>query len=71
MPTPFPNTYKAIYSINELINDIGFNKTFLRSLHDMSITLEMIITGYPKVLKWYHTWRQKLEKEWHKNSNAP
>ena len=51
MPTPFPNTYKAIYSINELINDIGFNKTFLRSLHDMSITLEMIITGYPKVLK--------------------
>ena len=27
-----------------------FNKTFLRLLHDMSITLEMIITGYPKVL---------------------
>ena len=27
-----------------------FNKTFLRPLHDMSITLEMIITGYPKVL---------------------
>ena len=27
-----------------------FNKAFLRPLHDMSITLEMIITGYPKVL---------------------
>ena len=27
-----------------------FNKTFLRPLHDMSITLEMILTGYPKVL---------------------
>ena len=28
----------------------GYNKAFLRLLHDMSITLEMIITGYPKVL---------------------
>ena len=27
-----------------------FNNTFLRPLHDMSITLEMIIIGYPKVL---------------------
>ena len=27
-----------------------FNKTFLRLLHDMSFTLEMIITGYPEVL---------------------
>ena len=48
-PNRYPNTYKAIYSINELINDI-FNKTFLRPLHDMSISLEMIKTGYPKVL---------------------
>ena len=28
----------------------SFNKTLLFPLHDMSITLEMIITGYPKVL---------------------
>ena len=27
-----------------------FHKTFLRPLHDMSGTLEMVITGYPKVL---------------------
>ena len=50
MPTQYPNTYKAILSNNELINDIANNKTFLRPLHDMSITLETIITGYPKVL---------------------
>ena len=49
MPTVYPNTYKAILSNSELINDITI-KTFLRPLHDMSITLEMIITGYPKVL---------------------
>ena len=49
MPTKYPNTYKAILSNSELINDI-FNKTFLCPLHEMSITLEMIITGYPKVL---------------------
>ena len=53
MPTQYPITYKVIFSNNELINDIVilFNKTFLRPLHDISITLEMIITGYPKVLK--------------------
>ena len=65
MPTHYPNTYKAIYSINEqlwnyelwnyvtLSTNLSmtylFNKTFLRPLH-MSITLDMIITGYPKVL---------------------
>ena len=27
-----------------------FYKTFLRPLHDMPFTLEMIITGYPEVL---------------------
>ena len=26
-----------------------FNKTFLRPLHGMSIILEMVIAGYPKV----------------------
>ena len=71
MRTQYPNTYKAISSNNELINDIAIYKTFLRPLHDMSITLEMIITGYPKVLKWYHSWRHKLAMELHKNSNAP
>ena len=50
MPTHYPIPYKAIYSMNELINDIVIQSTFLRPLHDMSITLEMSITGYPKVL---------------------
>ena len=36
----------------------------------MSITLEMIITGYPKVL-YYHSWYHKLAMELHQNSNAP
>ena len=49
MPTQYPNTYKAILSNSELINNIA-NETFLRPLYYMSITLEMIITGYPKVL---------------------
>ena len=49
MPIHYPSTYKAIYSNNELINDMLFQKIFLRPLHDMSITLEMIITAYPKV----------------------
>ena len=47
MPTHNPNTYKAIYSTEELINDIVIKWKFLPPLHDMSITLEMIITGYP------------------------
>ena len=50
MPTQYPNTYKAILSNSKLINDIAIQKAFLRPLHDMSITLEIIITGYPKVL---------------------
>ena len=53
MATRYPNIYKAIYSINELINEIVIYKTFpgnLRPLHDKSITLEIIITRYPKVL---------------------
>ena len=50
MPAQYPNTYKAILSNSELINDIAIQKTFLRPLHDMAITLEMIITGYPKVI---------------------
>ena len=45
MPIHYPNTYKAIYSINEHINDI-----FMRLLHDVSFTLEIILTGYPEVL---------------------
>ena len=47
MPTQYPNTYKAILSNSELINDIAIYNKFLRLLHDMSITLKMIITGYP------------------------
>ena len=50
MSTQYPNTYQAILSNSELINDIAINKTFLRPLHDMSNTLELIITRYPKVL---------------------
>ena len=46
MPTQYPNTCKAILSNSELINDIAI----YRLLQGMSITLEMIITGYPKVL---------------------
>ena len=49
MPTKYPNTYKAILSNSELINDIAIRK-ILRPLHNVSITLEMITTGYPKVL---------------------
>ena len=40
----------VVKCINELINDIVFfHKSFLRQLPDMPITLEMIITRYPKV----------------------
>ena len=40
---------KAIYSINELINDIVISENILRPLHDKPITVEMLITGNPKV----------------------
>ena len=45
MSVHYPNTNKAIYRINELINDIVFHKTFLRPLHGMPFTVEMFITG--------------------------
>ena len=51
MPIQYPNTYKAILVSTNLSTIQLFNKTFLRPLHGMTITLEMIITGYPKVLK--------------------
>ena len=50
MPIQYPNTYKAISVTTNLSMIKLFNKTFLRPLHDMSITLEMILTGYSKVL---------------------
>ena len=52
MPTQYPYTYKAIFSHNKLINYIVILKNISAPvmLYDMSITLEMIITGYPKVL---------------------
>ena len=71
MPAHYPNTNKTIYSINELINDIVISYNILRLLHDMPITVEMLITGYPKVWKWHHTWHHKQTMELHKNSNAP
>ena len=62
MPTHYPNTNTAIYSNTGLINDIAISyyeiaislislviKSFMRQLPDMPVTVEMFITGYPKV----------------------
>ena len=48
LPTILIQTKPFIVSTNLSMISL-FHKTFLRPLHDMSITLEMVITGYPKV----------------------
>ena len=50
MPTHYPNTNKAIYSINELIYDIVISQEHFCAYNMICrLLLEIIITGYPKV----------------------